>query len=421
MINIIDKHDCCGCSACVQRCPKQCIELVEDDEGFLYPHVDINKCIDCNICEKVCPLINRTLKLQSIETIAVKNLNDKERMASSSGGVFFALAKKIIEKGGVVFGAIFDQNWEVKHTYAETIEAVRPMIGSKYLQSRIEQTYKEAEEFLKQGREVMFVGSPCQISGLKSFLGNKDYFNLLAVDFLCHGVPSPGVWRRYLHETFCLDNINNRKGSVKQFISYAHSNAKLNISNIQFRNKTENGWKKSSLVVRGRKFNNDKDSILKSTTHSDDSFMRGFLSNIYLRKSCYRCKSKNGISHSDITIADYWGIDKLMPDFDDDRGVSLVLVNTEKGKAILNNLDIEKRISSLEAARNFNGGFKEHIKEHPKRSFFFKELDKGQTIEEAVNKSLKTSFLFKSKNKIKNLVKHFISKKNENRNSNPAT
>ena len=171
------------------------------------------------------------------------------------------------------------------------------------------------------------------------------------------------------------------------------------------------------MVVRGRKFNCDKDSILKSTEHCDDPFMRGFLSNIYLRKSCYRCKCKNGISHSDITIADYWGIDKLMPDFDDDRGVSLVLINTVKGKAILDNLNIEKRISSLEDAKRFNGGFKEYIKEHPNRNIFYKELDKGRTIKEAVNKTLRMSFFTKSKIKIKHLVKHFNIKKNENRNS----
>ena len=145
MINIINKQDCCGCAACVQRCPKHCISLKEDEEGFLYPDVDLDVCIDCHLCEKVCPLINRPKKISPSEVLAVKNRNEGERMASSSGGVFIALAKKIIEQGGVVFGAVFDDNWEVVHTYTETLEGVRPMMGSKYVQSRIENTFREAE------------------------------------------------------------------------------------------------------------------------------------------------------------------------------------------------------------------------------------------------------------------------------------
>ena len=201
MISIKEKKDCCGCSACVQKCPKHCITLTEDEEGFLYPKVDTLVCINCGLCEKVCPWLNQPEKIQPQEVLAVKNRNEEERMASSSGGVFIALAKKILEKGGVVFGAVFDENWEVKHTYAETLDGVRLMMGSKYVQSRIGNSYNEAEHFLKEGREVFFTGTPCQVTGLHKFL-RKDYPNLLSVDFLCHGVPSPGVWRRYLDEIF---------------------------------------------------------------------------------------------------------------------------------------------------------------------------------------------------------------------------
>lgn len=202
MIHITDKKNCCGCSACVQRCPKQCIRLEEDTEGFLYPQVDEETCIKCGLCEKVCPILNQADKLSVLEVLAVKNPNDEERMNSSSGGVFLPLAKEVINQGGVVFGAVYDESWEVHHVYAEKIEDVYPMMGSKYLQSKIENSFKDAEHFLKQGREVLFVGSPCQIAGLRTYLRNKEYPNLLAVDFLCHGVPSPGVWRRYLAETY---------------------------------------------------------------------------------------------------------------------------------------------------------------------------------------------------------------------------
>ena len=157
MINLKEKKDCCGCSACVQKCPMHCITLVEDNEGFLYPKIDASVCINCGLCEKVCPWLNRPDPIEPKEVLAVKNRDEDERMASSSGGVFIALARKIIERGGVVFGAVFDGNWEVMHVYAETIESVRPMMGSKYVQSRIGNSYQDAEQFLKEGRDVLFI------------------------------------------------------------------------------------------------------------------------------------------------------------------------------------------------------------------------------------------------------------------------
>lgn len=177
MIHITDKKNCCGCSACVQRCPKQCIRLEEDTEGFLYPQVDEETCIKCGLCEKVCPILNQVDKLPVLEVLAVKNPDEEERMNSSSGGVFLPLAREVINQGGVVFGAVYDESWEVHHVYAEKIEDVYPMMGSKYLQSKIGKSFKDAERFLKQGREVLFVGSPCQIAGLRTYLRNKQYQN----------------------------------------------------------------------------------------------------------------------------------------------------------------------------------------------------------------------------------------------------
>lgn len=403
MINITEKSNCCGCSACVQRCPKQCITLKEDEEGFLYPQIDKNECIECNLCEKVCPLINSFEKIPPIKVLAVKNRNEEERLASSSGGVFIALAKYVISHGGVVFGAVFDEKWEVKHTYTETIEGIRPMMESKYLQSRIENTFSEAEQFLKQGRKVMFTGTPCQITGLKKYL-RKEYSNLLAVDFLCHGVPSPGVWRRYLWETFPIATAIG-KNTV---LSLSLKNV-LAIAGISFRDKTLRGWKKFSFVIWGKSASKaDKNSILLSAIHYDNPYMRGFLSDLYLRPSCYQCKCKNGTSHSDLTIADYWGINKLMPEFDDDKGVGLVLLNTKQGEDIFSKLDMDIRLSSLEDAKHFNRGFKEHITQHPKRIFFFKELKKGKTIESSINKALQISLFVKMKRKAKPIIKSLI-------------
>ena len=382
MIHITEKRECCGCSACILRCPKRCITLREDAEGFLYPEVDKERCIDCGLCEKVCPWQNRAVPVPPLEVLAVKNRNEEERLDSSSGGVFIALAKAVIRKGGVVFGAVFDRRWEVIHAYAESMEGVRRMMGSKYVQSHIGNSYKEAEQFLKQGREVLFCGTPCQIAGLHSFL-HKPYSNLLSVDFLCHGVPSPGVWRRYLVETFSISA--RRAAAGKNTVLSSSLNDMPVITGIAFRDKKLHGWKKFSFVVRGKSASKaDKNSVLLSAKHFENPFMRGFLSNLYLRPSCYHCRCKNGVSHSDLTIADYWGIHRLMSDFDDDKGVGLVLLNTGKGESLFHALDMETRISTLGDAMRFNGGFKEDARQNPKREDFFAAISTGRTVEEAV-------------------------------------
>lgn len=406
MIKIDCKQDCCGCASCVQRCPKHCITMKEDEEGFLYPVVDEAICVNCGLCEKVCPIINRIEKLAVMEVLAVKNRNKEERMASSSGGVFIALAKEIIRKGGVVFGAVFDENWEVKHTYAETLEGVLPMMGSKYLQSRIEDTFSQARKFLKEGREVLFTGSPCQIAGLHKFLG-KDYPNLLSVDFLCHGVPSPKVWRRYLEE------LITRQGGGKNSVLFHPIVGRMTIRSISFRSKSR-GWKKYSfaLTLSEALADGDKNTVLLSRKHCEDPYMQVFLSNIILRPSCYRCRCKNGVSHSDLTIADFWGINQLMPDFDDDKGVGLVLVNTRKGKEIFNILDMDVRVSSLEDAERFNGGFKETVKVHPQRAKFFNEFVRNRSnvveqIERAVHVPLHKKMFGLVKRGIRKMVKLF--------------
>ena len=192
MIEISDKSKCCGCSACVQRCPKQCIIMKEDEEGFLYPHVDTEICIDCGLCEKVCPIINQAETKEPLKVYAVKNRNLQKRELSSSGGLFIALSEKNIEKDGVVFGVVFDENWEAHHVAATTLEELEPMMRSKYMQSRVENTFAETEKYLKEDKEVMYIGTSCQIAALKLYL-RKEYNNLFTIDFICHGVPSPGV------------------------------------------------------------------------------------------------------------------------------------------------------------------------------------------------------------------------------------
>lgn len=389
MIRITDPHDCCGCSACAQRCPRQCIAMVEDGEGFLYPQVDEAMCVDCGLCERVCPLLNRAEPREPLRVLAAKNTNEEERIASSSGGVFIELAKQVIGEGGVVFGAIFDAEWQVYITYAETLESVRPMMGSKYVQARTGTAYQDAERFLKAGRRVLFTGSPCQIAGLHRFL-RKEYPNLLTVDFLCHGVPSPGVWRRYLAEI--IEEAAARRAAAGGGNSVFQSlNQMPLIKGIRFRDKTL-GWGKYSFSVAylaeasGRRQGN---TVFRSRIHYTDPYMRGFLSDVYLRPSCYGCACKGGRSGSDLTIADFWGIDYFIHDFNDDKGMGLVLISTPAGEAAFAALPMEVRESTMAQARSTNGGFNEHLKPHPKRAEFYERFQRGgETIEQIVNSLL---------------------------------
>ncbi len=330
MIKVDSKEKCCGCWACVQRCPKHCITMVEDDEGFLYPKVDSSLCIDCSLCEKVCPVINQGEPRIPDMVYAAKNLNEEIRMASSSGGIFTLLAEEIIAKGGVVFGARFNEEWDVVHDYTETIEGLSAFRGSKYVQSRVGKCYSQVEEFLKKGRKVLFSGTPCQIAGLKRFL-RKEYDNLLTVDFICHGVPSPGVWREYLKE-----EIARQCDGKNIVLSHPVFNGReARIESISFRNKCL-GWKRFSFVLTLSLSDGygDNKLVLLSEPLNKNIFLRGFLANLYLRPSCHICPAKSLKSGSDITIGDFWGIQNVMPEIDDDKGVSAVMVSTEKGKEI---------------------------------------------------------------------------------------
>lgn len=403
MIEIKDKKDCCGCAACVQICPKACISLVEDTEGFLYPHVDRNSCIGCGLCEKVCPIINAGEPREPLRCYAAKNRDERIRMESSSGGVFTLLAESIIEEGGIVFGARFDDKWEVVHDFTETKAGLAAFRGSKYVQSRIGNTFRQAESFLKEGRKVLFSGTPCQIKGLKLYL-RRDYDNLLAVDFICHGVPSPGVWRQYLDETF--RKPDQREGRRKNTVLSSPKDIPV-ITGISFRDK-KLGWKKFSFVVRGKSAGQaDKNSVLLSDMHQNNVYMQAFLSDLILRPSCYGCRAKGGRSGSDITIADFWGIQNIMPDFDDDKGVSLVLVNKKEIFPDLVSKGIECIESDIEKPKLYNAGFSSHIRVHPGREKFFDRVSETGFIV-LVNSVLKKSILTRIMNKVKFKIKSMI-------------
>lgn len=376
MIDIKDKSLCCGCSACVQICPKECIFLWTDHEGFLYPRVDKKLCINCGLCEKVCHETQPYQERLPLNVYAANNKDTGIRLKSSSGGIFTILAEGVIRKGGVAFGARFDEDWQVILDYTETFAGLEKFRGSKYVQARTGNTYSKAESFLKQGRLVLFSGTPCQIAGLNHYL-RKQYNNLLTVDFVCHGVPSPKVWGRYLDEVIGAANKS--------------------IHDIEFRNKY-NGWKKFNFVLD---YNQDDKTVHMSSYHGDNHYMRAFLSNMILRPSCYHCKAKSGRSHSDITIADYWGIQHLHPQMDDDKGTGLVFLNTPKGQDFFDLSKVNYVDSKYEYALRFNHSIKYDVEPHVNRVHFFAQIDEADSVIDLIDKELYMTFKMKMRKKVK--------------------
>lgn len=304
------KRDCCGCSACQQICPQNCITMDYDKEGFLYPVIDKSKCINCNLCKKTCPVLHNANKDDAYLNSYIAISNKPNRIASSSGGLFFLFAEKIIGEGGAVFGAAFDDNWQVHHICIESMDEIDTLMRSKYVQSSTDNTYRQVRKMLSAGKKVLYTGTPCQIAGLKSFL-KKSYNNLITVDILCHGVPSPMIWKYYL-------SILERE---------YHSAPK----EVNFRDKVS-GWKDFSLSVN---FLNGKRYV--KTIMSDD-YMRMFLTNYNLRPSCYDCRFRGLNRDCDITIGDAWGINTVKPEFDDDKGTSIIIIHSVNGKKLIDEI-----------------------------------------------------------------------------------
>ena len=370
MIKIVDKIKCCGCNACVERCPNKCITMKMDKEGFFYPLVDESECIHCNLCEKVCPFINQHEPVLPITVYAAKNKDKVIVSQSSSGGIFSAIAENIIrEKNGVVFGAIYDEKWNVVMSFTEIVDGLKAMRGSKYVQCDIRNCYTKAEAFLKQGRTVLFSGTPCQIAGLKSYL-RKDYNNLYTVSIICHGVPSPGIWNDY--KKVLPAKLVAGKNTVFQSLKSLPV-----ITGINFRDKTE-GWQKYGFSVKASADQREAENSVFPPKHysffeqhHDNLYMRGFLNNIYLRPSCYHCPARKGKSRADIQLGDYWGVQRNTPEFYDPNGVSLVLLYTEKGDTLFNELDVVKMNVGYKAVLDCNANVEFDEIEPAIRGYFF--------------------------------------------------
>ena len=393
MISITRKQDCCGCNACAQICPKQCITMQEDDEGFLYPRVDTENCIDCHLCEKICPVSNHGTERKPLKVYAAINKDEEVRKQSSSGGIFTALAEQVIKQGGVVFGARFDERWQVKHDYTETMEGLAAFRGSKYVQSQIGNSYQEAERFLKAGRKVLFSGTPCQIAGLRNYL-RKEYDNLLTVDFICHGVPSPMVWRRYLKEEVARQC--DRKNSV---LSHPIHEEDVLVEGISFRDKTM-GWKKYSfaLTLSTTNGSGEKIQFCSCSPMTKNEYLRGFMSNVYLRPSCYSCAFKKQKSGSDITLADFWNIGLYNKQLDDNHGLSLMLLNNSKGLCLVNDIRSEVAFYSIPNYDiNSNFALMNSVVASNKRSCFYDLYNTHDSLIGLIRDILKLNFKEKVK------------------------
>lgn len=308
-MNVIDKKICTGCLACIHLCPVGAITIIEDLDGFKYPKIDSSKCVNCGKCRNSCITNTRKInhKKKSIKLLGIKIKNEEERLTSRSGGVFVALSNYILSKNGVIYGCQLGENLEVHHSRATNSEEIKKFKGSKYVKSNLKNIYIQVKKDLENGIKVLFSGTPCEIAGLYTFLKDINKNNLYTCDIICHGTPTPLVY--------------------KDFIKFMEKTENSKIINIDFRDK-KFGWASHKETL----FFNNKNQI--STTY----YTELFYSHYTLRPSCFNCKYSNMDRISDITIGDFWGIDKENKNFDDNKGVSLVIINNEKGEELLNQI-----------------------------------------------------------------------------------
>jgi coenzyme F420-reducing hydrogenase beta subunit len=357
MIVIKQKQDCCGCCACAQACPKQAIFMKSDEEGFSYPSIDLAKCIDCGICEKVCPEIQSSPVSNITNIFACYRLDFEKRLKSQSGGIFALLAETILKQGGIVYGAAFDDDWNLRHICVKDEKELLALQRSKYMQSDIDKIFFSVQHELSSGKRVLFSGTPCQIQGLKKFL-RKDYDKLITIDLICHGVASPKVWNQYL-------------------VEYLKGNRLVDFT-------VKDKIKKNAVVIRT---DNGKENV---EPYEQNAFTRGFCNNLFLRPSCHKCSFKGVERCSDITLGDFWGIERFYPEFADKYGISAALIHTEIGKNLFSS--VEKSIKSIECTTemllNENPCVICSSKKNDNRDLFFKLWNQAGVIK-SVKKILK--------------------------------
>jgi coenzyme F420-reducing hydrogenase beta subunit len=304
-----EKGNCCGCTACMNICPRHSISMERDTEGFLYPVIDPKTCIECGACVKVCAF-HKTGYEEIIpkgqQVYGLKHKQQAVRERSSSGGAFTAISDYVLQQGGTIYGAAFNDRFEVIHSQAVNAKQRDKMRGSKYVQSDLGNIFEEIKSVLETGKPVLFTGTPCQNGGLKSYLG-KEYPGLILCDIACHGVPSPKVWQDYK--------------------AYLEARYKETIHLVDFRCK-DSGWRESALKV-------EFDKKVYKKNMQEDPFYILFFSHYILRPSCHQCVYTSFHRVSDLTLADFWGVENSHKTFSDNTGVTLVFANTEKGREVV--------------------------------------------------------------------------------------
>ena len=349
MIKILNPSDCCGCTACASVCTHDAIAMQPDLLGFLYPVVDINKCVECGLCEKVCVFnenYDKSLNLPQPTAYGARHKNMNEVVTSRSGAAFIAISDYILEQGGVVYGAGYTDHFRVVHKRAETKEQRNEFKGSKYVQSDLTDIFRQVKQDLKSGLMVLFSGTPCQTAGLNSYIGNKLRENLFLIDIVCHGVPAPYIWRDYLAY---LEKINGEK-----------------ILSVSFRDKDELGWAAHRESFR---FSKQK-KIYYYYTFT-------FYKHIMFRHSCGVCKYTNLHRPSDITIADFWGWQKTDPNINaDNKGLNLVLYNTEKGQKLFDTIKEQMTVIPAKLEDCLQPNLQRPSSIHPQRMDFERDFSR---------------------------------------------
>ena len=360
-------------------CAKKAIEMkCNEDTGFLYPNINFDLCVDCNQCKKVCPVLKEKNNKSEKNVFAAYSLNEKIRENSSSGGIFTVIAESVLSEDGVVFGvSMTDDCLEAVHIEVKTIDELSKLRGSKYIQSNVNNSYSKVKKYLEDGKKVLFSGTPCQVAGLKAFL-NKEYENLITVDFICHGVPSPLAWQKY--------------------VKYREAEAESKTRRTFFRHK-KNGWKTYSVQFI---FENCTEYVQILT---EDLYMRGFLADLYLRESCFSCSFKNNNYQSDITLADFWGIDKIKPEWNDDKGVSLVVSNTPKGLSTIRYISDDLICESVDFEKAFiyNPSYFKSVNKKFVSKNSFRDLNK-YSFDRFISKYCGSCFISKVRRKIHLIV-----------------
>lgn len=357
MPKLASEERCTGCTACQNVCPKKCIEMKSDINGFLYPNVEKQStCIECNQCENICPIIHKKNNEYRSVAYAAFSKNENLREESSSGGIFSEIAMQILSQDGVVYGAAYDEQFEVKHCCIDRAEDLWKLRGAKYAQSNLDSIFPDVLGKLQNGKKVLFSGTPCQVAGLKAFL-RKEYANLYLVDFICHGVPSPMAWKAYI-----------------EYRTRNDANGKLPIA-VNLRSKVT-GW---SRYQYSNVFQYE-DGKTYSVKSSDSLFMKLFVGDSISRPSCENCQFKGYHRDSDITLGDFWGIWDIAPEMDDNKGTSAVLIQSAKGADLWNTIheNVKVREVDLKEVSLQNPSLLYSSKANPNREEVLEKIRNGK-------------------------------------------